>query len=388
MIPTQASPAKDRDFPRLNGNNFIIWKTRVAAALDGKNLLGFVTQADYAGDSDVDLGDDEELNPACHPDIHGVAKPDSPQDSSSSEASDGSSDDSAGDDGDVDMEKEIPPVVLSFTAQKKQELDHAEKLKAKSRQLSAKKLRHMEAKAKAFLINTIDDQHVLMVKEKTKAYEIYHTLCSKYEDAAIHGDPYFIQSYLMALKYKEGSDQVQNELARNRYVLKQGTPESQETRAKTAMPASAPEQVLVAAPPKEDTALAASLKCTYCHRDNHDTVECFVLQRHPHNGHVKAGTVLPANFKLKPLQEPRSQQQQHQRQQQTSQRHHPYKGNYNGNSGNQSRNNNRGPRNGNRNDNSRSQGRNKYHGRRNRDDEDNSDYGIIAITTLDLSQDT
>ncbi|KAG2771433.1 hypothetical protein PC129_g8216 [Phytophthora cactorum] len=63
MNPTQAFAAADRDFPRLNGRNFVIWKTRVTAALEGKNRIGFVTQADYAGDEDFDFDSDEELNP-------------------------------------------------------------------------------------------------------------------------------------------------------------------------------------------------------------------------------------------------------------------------------------------------------------------------------------
>ncbi|KAE8985397.1 hypothetical protein PR003_g10770 [Phytophthora rubi] len=104
----QASP-NDRDFSRHNGTNFIIWKTRVTAVLDGKNLLRFVTQVDYAGDSDVDLGPDEELNPAFSEEISdtlnrmGVPKPDALPETSSSESSDGSSDDPTEDDGDVDM---------------------------------------------------------------------------------------------------------------------------------------------------------------------------------------------------------------------------------------------------------------------------------------------
>ncbi|KAE9349644.1 hypothetical protein PF008_g6811 [Phytophthora fragariae] len=214
MSPTQASPTNDRDFPRLNSRNFIIWKNRVTAALDGKNLLGFVTQVDYAGDSDIDLGPDEELNPAFSEDISdtlnrmGVPKADTLPDSSSSESSDGSSDGPTEDDGDVDMGQENPPVIHSFAAQKQQELDRAEKLKAKSQRLSSKKLRLMEAKAKAFLIKTIDDQHVLLVKEKTTAFEIFQAICSKYEGSAVRGDPYYIQSYLMNLSYKEGNDLV------------------------------------------------------------------------------------------------------------------------------------------------------------------------------------
>ncbi|KAE9180793.1 hypothetical protein PF004_g24738 [Phytophthora fragariae] len=224
MSPTQASPTNDRDFPRLNSRNFIIWKNRVTAALDGKNLLGFVTQVDYAGDSDIDLGPDEELNPAFSEDISdtlnrmGVPKADTLPDSSSSESSDGSSDGPTEDDGDVDMGQENPPVIHSFAAQKQQELDRAEKLKAKSQRLSSKKLRLMEAKAKAFLIKTIDDQHVLLVKEKTTAFEIFQAICSNLEGS---------RKYIPYEDLKRNIEtKVQNELARNRYVLKQGTPES------------------------------------------------------------------------------------------------------------------------------------------------------------------
>ncbi|POM66349.1 Hypothetical protein PHPALM_17800 [Phytophthora palmivora] len=47
---------------------------------------------------------------------------------------------------------------------------------------------------------------------------------------------------------------------------------------------------------------------------------------------------------------------------------------------------NKGLRNGNRGNHGRSHWRNKYHGHRNRDEGDNSDYGVVAITTLDLSK--
>ncbi|ETI34548.1 hypothetical protein F443_18963 [Phytophthora nicotianae P1569] len=51
MSPTQASADDDRDFPHLNDRNFVVWKTCVTAALDGKNLLNFVTKVDYIGES-------------------------------------------------------------------------------------------------------------------------------------------------------------------------------------------------------------------------------------------------------------------------------------------------------------------------------------------------
>ncbi|KAG3110919.1 hypothetical protein PI125_g9606 [Phytophthora idaei] len=200
-----------------------------------------------------------------------------------------------------------------------------------------------------------------MVKDKTTAYKIFQTLCSKYEGAAIHGDPYYIQSYLMALKYEEGADlmsfiidleesmktaaeatnsvlsdeqkslylyhslptewklelavwkgsreftpyedlkrhietKVQNEQARNRYVLRQGTPESKETRAERL---SSPMPAALQASAKTEIAAVLTLKCTYCHRSNHDTVDYYILQRHLRDGQVKAGTVLLPTLSLR-----------------------------------------------------------------------------------------
>lgn len=460
MSSTQASTADDREFPRLNGRNFIIWKTRVTAALEGKNLLGYVERIDYTGDSDYEFDSDEELNPALSDmndmsaalDAAGAPKADeivgsSPSESSSDASSASSDAPTAGDDGDVEMGQENPPVIQSFTAQKRDELKRAEKLKAKSQRLSSKKLRLNEAKAKAFLIKTIDDQHVLMVKDKTTAFEIFQTICSKYEGAAIHGDPYHVLSYLMALRYEEGSDltgfiidiesamkvaseatnsvlsdeqkslylyhalpgkwkqqlsvwkgsrkfipyeelkrhieaKVQHELAKNRYTLKQGTPESRETRNEQALQALAPEPTLVQAPYQESKALISTMSCTYCLRTNHDTVDCYVLQRHLQNGQVKAGTVLPANFKLKPSS--------------NQARQHPYKDGFGGKSRSQNRNDYKSKRNSNRNrsqngnqknTSEKSKSHNKFHGRRKDTDSDN-EYGIIAITTLDLRQET
>ncbi|OWZ06694.1 LOW QUALITY PROTEIN: hypothetical protein PHMEG_00021022 [Phytophthora megakarya] len=313
MSPTQASSADDRDFPRLNGRNFIIWKTRVTAALEGKSLLGFVTHADYAGDDDPDFSDEEEdLDPALFEENQDVRKtlddigaPSADHRQTPPESSEASS--TASDaDGDVEMAQVNLPVVQSFTTPKQNERKRAGKQKTKRTKLSSRSLRIMEAKAKAFLIKTIDDQHILMVKDKTTAFEIFQTICNKYEGAAAHGDPYYIQSYLMTLKYEEGTDltafffeveqdmkataeatdsvmsdqqkslylyhalptawksemtvwkgtrkyipyedlkrniemKVHHELAHNRYALKQGTPESKETRSEKAMQATIPE---------------------------------------------------------------------------------------------------------------------------------------------------
>ncbi|KAG3197169.1 hypothetical protein PC128_g7053 [Phytophthora cactorum] len=110
-------------------------------------------------------------------DAAGAPKANAMGDSSSSESSSDSSSEAttAGDDSDVDMGQVKPHLIQSFTAKQRDDLKRAEKLKAKSQKLSSKKLRLEEAQAKAFLIKTIDDQHVIM-------------------------------SYLMALKYEEGAD--------------------------------------------------------------------------------------------------------------------------------------------------------------------------------------
>ncbi|GMF30219.1 unnamed protein product [Phytophthora lilii] len=119
MSPTQASVTDDSDFPRPNGRNFVIWKTRVTAALKGKNFLGFVTQVDYARDFDFDFSYDEELNPALSDmrdmeaalDAAGAPKADDTEGPSLSESSSDASSETAtsGDDGDVDMGQDLPP---------------------------------------------------------------------------------------------------------------------------------------------------------------------------------------------------------------------------------------------------------------------------------------
>ncbi|KAG4038276.1 hypothetical protein PC123_g26161 [Phytophthora cactorum] len=71
---------------------------------------------------------------------------------------------------------------------------------------SSRRLRRMEAQTKAFLMNTMDDTHIRLVKNLTSAYDIFQAICKKNEGAAFHGDPYFIQHFLMETKYEEGRD--------------------------------------------------------------------------------------------------------------------------------------------------------------------------------------
>ncbi|ETP46667.1 hypothetical protein F442_07105, partial [Phytophthora nicotianae P10297] len=129
----------NRDFPRLNSRNFIIWMTRVTAALDGKNLLGFVTRADYAGDSDPEFSDDDDLDPALFDENQAVSETldeigtpsaDPSEGSSSSESSESNSTASdAG--GDVEKTQGNLSVVKTLASTKQDEHKRVEKLKAK-----------------------------------------------------------------------------------------------------------------------------------------------------------------------------------------------------------------------------------------------------------------
>ncbi|KAG2790627.1 hypothetical protein PC116_g11338 [Phytophthora cactorum] len=88
----------------------------------------------------------------------------------------------------------------------------------------------------------------------------------------------------------------QNELAKNSYTLKQGTPESRETRNKQALQATAPEPQSVPAPQQESKTLISMMKCTYCLYDNDDTVDCYILQRHLQNGQAKGRNGASSKF--------------------------------------------------------------------------------------------
>ncbi|KAG3234430.1 hypothetical protein PI124_g20516 [Phytophthora idaei] len=123
----------------------------------------------------------------------------SPSESSSDASSASSEPATAGDDGDVDMGQENLPSIQSFTAHKRNELKRAEKLKAKNQRLNSKKLQLNEAKAKAFLIKTIDDQHVFMVKDKTTAFDIFQTICSNWGTTRIFSEATFLNPLMLVL---------------------------------------------------------------------------------------------------------------------------------------------------------------------------------------------
>ncbi|KAK1947274.1 hypothetical protein P3T76_001284 [Phytophthora citrophthora] len=184
MSPQQAS---SDDFPRLSGaKNFDVWKARVSASLDGKHLLGFVTKKDYNGVSD-DEDEDSDDDLAESDGDEAASKPRSPADIDSDE---------------VDFEES------SDELQPSDDDDTPPSKKTKRADLppSARHLRRMEAQTKAFLMKSMDDTHIRLVKNLTTAFDIFQAICTKYEGAAFHGDPYFIQHFLMEIKYEEGGD--------------------------------------------------------------------------------------------------------------------------------------------------------------------------------------
>ncbi|OWZ22888.1 hypothetical protein PHMEG_0002342 [Phytophthora megakarya] len=188
MSPSQAS---SDDFPRFIGaENFDVWKTRECAALDGKHFLGYVKKPDYDSISDdesdeskSDMSDvDDSPKAKTNPKENAEIDPDTIDDEASDDEPKPSSD------SDDESGTTLKPrrYGRNFPSQR----DH----------------RRQEAKTKAFLMKSMDNTHVRLVKNLKSCYDIFQYICQKYEGAAFHGDPYFIQHYLMDLKYEEGSD--------------------------------------------------------------------------------------------------------------------------------------------------------------------------------------
>jgi hypothetical protein len=202
MSPTQAS---SDSFPRLTGaSNFDVWKMRVCAALDGKNLLGFITREDYDGTSDPSEWSDEDLgNSPIESEIDSDAVDYDESDDDLKPASSSEASDEAG-----EIKSKTPPSVRSFaeTRAVSKRSKPPRFVKPKPRRLSSHELRRLEAKTFAFLMKTMDNTHIRLVKDKKTSYRIFQTICSKYEGVNAHGDPYTIMSFLMRAKYHEGDD--------------------------------------------------------------------------------------------------------------------------------------------------------------------------------------
>ncbi|KAG3237235.1 hypothetical protein PI124_g17775 [Phytophthora idaei] len=218
----------------------------------------------------------------------------------------------------------------------------------------------------------MDNTHVRLVKNLETSYDIFKYICETYEGASFHGDPYFIQHYLMEIKYEEGSDlaefflklenamqaaseatESKNDLriwkgqrkyipyadlkqsiegkvrdiqAQECYTLSKGTPETSAIKNERALVTTGP-------PAQRSHDPHRGGVCTYCDRPRHNIRQCRGLQKDLRDGSVKAGTVLPANFAVK----------------NTTTRDHPYRssknwkqGRNNGRGGNNHRDKNRG----------------------------------------------
>ncbi|OWY92127.1 hypothetical protein PHMEG_00038995 [Phytophthora megakarya] len=79
------------------------------------------------------------------------------------------------------------PIVRPF-AERTISRDRKQVKRCKPTLPSARHLRRMEAQTKAFLMKTMDDTHISLVKNLTTAFDIFQTICTKYEGAAFHGE--------------------------------------------------------------------------------------------------------------------------------------------------------------------------------------------------------
>ncbi|KAG2787369.1 hypothetical protein PC116_g16336 [Phytophthora cactorum] len=352
MSPSQASTD---DFPRLTGSrNFDVWKTRVTTSLDGKHLLGFVTRKDYNGVSE-DEEDEDSSGSSEMSDVEASPKP-ATADGYDSQAVDyepsSDDDDPASEEGAKSGPATKPPSpIRPFTQRKSRRRVENEKPVPPS----SRRLRRMDSQTKAFLMKTMDDTHLRLVKSLTSAYDIFQPICKKYEGAAFHGDPYFIQHFLMETKYEEGS--VVNEfflVLEDAMMAASKATESVLTNGQKSlylfhsMPASwkddlriwkgnrkyipydelkmsiedkvrkmeaqthyslakgtpesrhiKDERALVAPSHSTPRSVSNDEVCCYCQKPRHTIRQCHGLQKDLRDGTVKTGTVLPANFEFR-----------------------------------------------------------------------------------------
>ncbi|POM62361.1 hypothetical protein PHPALM_28491, partial [Phytophthora palmivora] len=336
--------ASSGDFPRLIGaENFDVWKARVCAALDGKHLLGYVKQLDYdcvseeeSEDSTSSMSDDDDrpVKATKDAEVDSDAVDYEESDDELKPPSDSDDDSGASSDGSV-KRKDLPAVQPS------------------SRSTRVKLAEH----TKAFLMKTMDNMHVRLVKNLATSYEIFNYICQKYEGEAFHGDPYFIQHYLMEIKCEEGTvltefllklenamkaaseatesvmtegqksiylfhsmpkswkDDLRIWKGQRKYIPYEDLKQSIEGKVRDLQaqerytlakgtpetPATKGERALVATGPSASHAQVRDNAniCSRCDRPRHNIRQCRGLQKDLRDGRVKAGTVLPANFAFK-----------------------------------------------------------------------------------------
>ncbi|POM78431.1 Hypothetical protein PHPALM_4033 [Phytophthora palmivora] len=322
MSPSQAS---NNDFPRLiAAENFDMWKTHVCAALDGKHLLDYVKKADYDSVSEDESEDSRsDMSDVDTDAVDYEESDDEPKPPSGSDAD-------SGDESDTSIMRKDLSEIRSFNR----------------RQASQERKR----------------------------------VPKKYEEAAFHGDHYFIQHYLMEIKYEEGSDltefflKLENAMkaaseviesvmtegqksiylfhsmpkswkddlriwkGRRKYIPYEDLKQSIEgkvrdiqaqdrytlskgTRKSTA---TKNERARMASGPPAPRTEYDNNVCSYCNRLRHNIRYCRGLRKDLRDGRVKAGTVLPAKFAFKG----------------NSKRDHPYRNTKNRNRGRNGGNNN------------------------------------------------
>ncbi|ETO80180.1 hypothetical protein F444_05256 [Phytophthora nicotianae P1976] len=307
MSPSQVS---SDDFPRLAGaRNSDVWKARVSALLDGKHHLGFVTKKDHNG-----VSDDEDEDSAIGSDM--PDDEDTPNSTVSTEI----------DSEEVDFEDSLDELQPSDGDNS----NPSGKKTEKPVPSSACQLCRMAAQTKTFLMKTMDDTHICLVKNLMTAFDIFQTICTKYDGAAFHGDPYFIQHFLMEIKYEEGSGftnfflELENAMKAaseaTEYTLTDG---QKSLNLSHSMPKSWKDDLRVWKDmrkfiPYEELKVIIEAKvrelqaqecyslamgtpesqdaCRYCQKPRYNICQCRGLQKNLRSGTVKAGMVLPAHF--------------------------------------------------------------------------------------------
>ncbi|KAG3105265.1 hypothetical protein PI124_g14736 [Phytophthora idaei] len=162
----------------MGSRNFDVWKTRVTTSLDGKHLLGFVTKKDYNGVSE-DEEDEDSSGSSEMSDVEASPKPATAAgyDSQAVDYEPSSDDDDpASEEGAKSGPATKPPSpIRPFTQRKSRRRVENEKPVPPS----SRRLRRMEAQTKAFLMKTVDDTHIRLVKNLTSAYAIFQAICKK-----------------------------------------------------------------------------------------------------------------------------------------------------------------------------------------------------------------
>ncbi|CEG38517.1 hypothetical protein PHYSODRAFT_325501 [Plasmopara halstedii] len=133
-------------------------------------------------------------------------------------------------------------------------------------------------------MNATSEATESMMTEGQKSIYLFHALPKSWKD-----DLRVWKGQRKYIPYGELKANIERKVreirAEERYTRAKGTPESQTTKN---------ERALVAQP--NLTQSSGANVCTYCERPRHNIRHCRSLQKDLREGHVKAGTVLPANF--------------------------------------------------------------------------------------------